>query len=145
MNTHTVLTVARITVIPILLLLTTKAFSEESPMAYRGRVEITFAGSSTLHDFEGTGESEPFTLNIGVDSESGDTVVGATISVRSEKLATDDEGLNKNMYKTIESKEYPTITAWLENIKLKKMRSPDGQFEFRLKVRDVTNRITASV
>lgn len=145
MKTHRFFPVATITAVISLLLLASSVFSENTLMAYRGQVEIDFAGKSTLHAFEGTGESKPFTLSVRVDSVSGDTLLDATISVRSEALATEDEKLNKNMYKTIESDTYPTITAWLQEIPLKDMRSPDGQFQFRLKVRDITSRITASV
>jgi hypothetical protein len=129
----------------MLLICTTALFSANAQGDYRGSVDITFSGRSTLHGFEGSGNSERFTLSLTLDSSAGDTLLNATIKVPGEALATDNEGLNKNMYKTIETQTYPIITAWLNEIPLQHLRPSKSAFQFRLKVRDITNTINASV
>ncbi|MBD3346120.1 MAG: hypothetical protein GF401_13770 [Chitinivibrionales bacterium] len=122
--------------------------SGEKVFSYRGIVEVTFQGASTLHDFEGNGISESFVLTGRHDSATGDTVIFAKITVYAESLATPNEGLNKNMYKTLESQQYPTITAIIDSVPLDNIRpggEGDAGFSFVLRVRDVKNRLAATV
>ncbi|MBD3320089.1 MAG: hypothetical protein GF350_03250 [Chitinivibrionales bacterium] len=131
-------------------LFTVTAWSENASggaFACRGIAEISFFGRSTLHGFEGQGVTEMFVLKGVVDTASGDTLVGTKIITRTEGLATKDEALNKNMYKTLGSGSYPVITAWIDKVPLEKLRPPAGtrgEFPFRLKVRDITQRLTAT-
>jgi hypothetical protein len=71
---------------------------------------VTFAGTSTLHDFEGLGQAQPHPAEWTPRGEGG-VLSASGIPLKVSKLSTDHAKRDRNMMKMFEPEDYPLITA----------------------------------
>lgn len=124
--------------IAILLTLSSAAYASE----YRGGCDITFKGSSTLHDIHGTGKCEPFTAS----SKDG-TLEISRVAVAVSSLDTDNSRRDKKMREMFEEQRFPLITGSTGVVALRDLRgAKDGsRISFPLKIRDIVRPVTGTV
>ncbi len=87
------------------------------------KTELTFDGTSTLHDFTGHGETESpadWTLN-----EKGATLSIAEVSFDVKSLSTDHKKRDKNMLKMFEPDDYPKANGTIKDWHLSKKEATD--------------------
>lgn len=106
----------------------------------QGRCSLVFSGSSTLHDFEGTGACRPFVLRLG---PGGTASVPEGIEVAVSGLETNNATRDESMRKMFQADAWPLIHAAVAQIDfnpaLARLRA-GGNSEplgFILKIRDV--------
>jgi len=78
---------------------------------------IVVAGTSTLHDWEANAEKLTAKGTINTSASDIEGVTSFTLSVPVESLESGKGGMNKNMYKALESDDHPNITFKLNNVK----------------------------
>jgi len=108
---------------------------------YRGECTVTFLGSSTLHDFNGKGRCQPFTVR-----EAGGVFDMSRLSVAVAGLDTDNAKRDVKMREMFEEKEYPIITGSTAPVTLKELRDrKDQKVTFNLKIRDISKPVSATL
>ncbi len=112
---------------------------------YQGRCVIAFQGSSTLHDFEGKGVCQPFT----VDENNGIMSI-PEIQVAVSGMDTDNSTRDKKMLEMFDEKNYPLITGLIGPVNLadilntlKENRDRVVEVVFDLKIRNTVKSVTA--
>jgi polyisoprenoid-binding protein YceI len=105
--------------------------------------EIRFSGSSTLHDFEGTVKSEPFTATFVEDQETGTITVCAAAGLHVGDMTTDNSKRDNNMFKMLDLAHFKRIEGHMENVVLPVEGS--SQALLHLKIRDVEHDVTATI
>ena len=90
------------------------------------KAQVTIAGTSNVHDYTATTADAKITK-----VEFGSTVAGATfwdevqkpgglaafdLAIKAESLKSTKDGLDKNMYKALKTKEHPVITFSLKRM-----------------------------
>ena len=73
---------------------------------------VTFEGTSTLHDFHGTAESDP--AELAVEPAAGGRVWSAAVRVPAARLSTDHRKRDANMFKMLETGLFPAIAGRIE-------------------------------
>ena len=96
---------------------------------------IIFSGTSTLHDFEGTVISKPFTVTAEEDADSGAVRVSATAVLNVQDMTTDHKKRDKNMFKMLEQETFTLISGSLHDAVLPTTGTTTATL--RLKIRDV--------
>lgn len=124
--------------IAILLTLSSAAYASE----YRGGCDITFKGSSTLHDIHGTGKCQPFTAS----SRDGALEI-SQVAVAVSSLDTDNSRRDKKMREMFEENRHPLITGGPGGVALREIRSAKegARVSFPLKIRDIVRPVTGTV
>lgn len=84
---------------------------------YQGNCSVVFQVSSTLHDFEGTGSCEPFTV-----SENAGVMNFPELSVAVAGMDTDNSKRDKQMREMFNADIYPLITGSAEAVVVKDIR-----------------------
>ena len=82
--------------------------------------ELWFDGTSTLHDFTCHANKIDATVVVStslLDGKSGETQKGQ-VTIPVKKIKNENDGLTKNMYKTLEPDKWPEINFALDMIKL---------------------------
>jgi polyisoprenoid-binding protein YceI len=102
-----------------------------------GKATIKFAGSSTLHDFDG--RAAPVTFS---PSEDGASRWTAEIAVPVATLDTKNGWRDRNMRSMLQADRYPVIRAVFEGIDPQTLRA-QSILPFRLTIRDATRPATA--
>ena len=96
---------------PLLALATLLALIASGPAlraeSWTGTSDVTFKGSSTLHDFEGTVRAVP--LKVTVKGAPGARSVSATSDVEVRKMTTDEKDRDKNMWEMFQSSVFRFI------------------------------------
>jgi len=77
------------------------------------RAEIRFRGSSTLHDFEGTACTLPFTAVFRENGRDDQLVVAARTVVEVGKMTTDNSKRDRNMFKMFDLEHFARIEGQL--------------------------------
>ena len=114
----------------------------------KGFCRVHFTGSSTLHKFDGTVTTQPFTANVPDRDVTVRDLDGVTIKTRVKDMDTGNKRMNRNMYEMFEAKDHPFITAAVV--------TSDGEgkggtakhehgLAFDIKIRDIEKRIPAKV
>jgi polyisoprenoid-binding protein YceI len=70
---------------------------------------MTFSGSSTLHDFSGHAQTEPFRLVRTLGAEGRTASWAAEVDLRVSGLSTDNGRRDANMRKMLDASTFPTI------------------------------------
>jgi hypothetical protein len=114
---------------------------------YRGSCTVVFQASSTLHDIEGNGRCQPFT----VEETEGLLHVPA-LNVAVSGMETGNDRRDRQMREMFEAEQFPLITGTAGSVSLKDFRRAQAagsggteQLAIRLQIRDVTNPVTARV
>lgn len=105
----------------------------------RGSLELVFAGTSTLHDFEGTAGSE--VLSLWQDAAG---VWSAQVSVPVAELKTGNGWRDDSMRKMFDDARHPQILGSFRDLDAEKVRVT-GRLPFLLRIRTVERPVQASV
>ena len=97
------------TILLISLPMVTTAMESVSEQSGQGQALIRFYGTSTLHDFSGQVNCEPFTWQITTDPNTGTLVVNGELDVLISKMDTQNKKRDKNMRNMFQSKKFPHI------------------------------------
>ena len=112
---------------------------------YQGSCSVAFQGTSTLHNFEGTGSCQPFM----VDENAGVMTVPA-LSVAVSGMDTDNSKRDKKMRAMFDAETYPLITGRTGTVVLGELRKAVAEgkggsagFDIELKIRNIEKPVTA--
>jgi len=83
-----------------------------------GQAKIRFDCTSTLHDFTGYVDCEPFTWEILPDPNTGKPIVWGKVEVVVDKMDTYNKGRDEKMHAMFESKKYPRIYGSVVDVNL---------------------------
>jgi len=104
---------------------------------------IAFHGTSTLHGFEGTVDTAPFTATFRKDDETGQLYVSATATVSVLDMTTHHKKRDKNMFKMLNPQDFSLITGVLANAPLPEEGS--SEVILHLKIHDVEQEVPATL
>jgi polyisoprenoid-binding protein YceI len=85
--------------------------SAQTASTWTGSAILSFKGTSTLHDWDGTVAASPFAVTVAEDGSGAPQRVRATVTVPSAKMDTADAKRDENMRKAMKSAEFPLITG----------------------------------
>jgi polyisoprenoid-binding protein YceI len=113
---------------------------------YRGSCTVVFEGSSTLHDFEGNGRCQPFTVE-----ETDEIMHVPALNVAVSGMETGNDKRDQKMREMFEAEQFPLITGTTGPIPLKDFRmaqatgSDTSEVAMQLQIRDITKPVVARV
>ncbi|WP_395739970.1 YceI family protein [Prosthecobacter sp.] len=81
---------------------------------WSGTSQISFDGTSTLHDWGGKVEARPFVTTVSTDKEGNPTKVVATVTVDVAKMDTAEAKRDENMRKAMQATAHPLITGVID-------------------------------
>ncbi len=117
---------------------------------FQGTCTVDFIGTSTLHDFAGTAACEPFLVEIEQNPGAAPVIENAQVRIAVAGMQTGRETRDEKMREMFDSDQHPYILGvWREvnpdevRQRLKTGGDGSGAFEFGLKIRDITHRISA--
>jgi len=90
------------------------AFAQSSE--WSGTCKVSFAGKSTLHDFEGTVSAEPFSVKIANFDTPTKALATSLVSVKAAKMDTGNAKRDKAMRKCMEVDTFPEITVSVKDL-----------------------------
>lgn len=119
-------------------------FTPAMAMELQGECKVRFTGSSTLHDFEGTGSCEPFVLRT-VETAGAEAIVPETIlTVTVAGMQTGNSSRDQKMREMFGADRYPLIAGVLGGSPVAELRQQlhdaargTRSFPLRLRIRDV--------
>lgn len=80
---------------------------------WRGAASITFAGTSTLHDWSGTVKAGPFKADVTM-SDGKPQRITSTVTVKAAEMDTAEPKRDANMRKAMKADTYPLITGKID-------------------------------
>lgn len=83
---------------------------------WSGTCRVTFSGESTLHDFSGTVDAEPFTVSVSSNSDLAGAKASSHVVVKAAGMNTNNKKRDKEMYKCMEVKTFPEIVVDLSDL-----------------------------
>jgi hypothetical protein len=83
---------------------------------WSGTCRVTFSGESTLHNFTGTVDAEPFTVSISSASDLANATASSHVVVKAAGMNSDNKKRDKEMYKCMEVTTYPEIIVDLDKL-----------------------------
>ncbi|MCW0217247.1 MAG: YceI family protein [Prosthecobacter sp.] len=104
--------ILRLLILP--LLLGVQAIKADTTTQWAGVSEITFSGTSTLHDWAGKVSAEPFVTNVILDDAGQLKQVKAKVSVKAADMDTAEPKRDDNMKKAMKVTDHPLIEASMD-------------------------------
>ncbi|MBV6501702.1 MAG: hypothetical protein CJBNEKGG_04220 [Prosthecobacter sp.] len=104
---------ALLLVAPLVLPLQSSSLAGEV-QAWKGRADITFSGTSTLHDWSGRVAAQPFITRVTTDSGGRPARVQSSVKIEAAGMDTDEPRRDENMHKAMKAAEHPLITAEID-------------------------------
>ncbi len=98
----------------VLALLGGRGVKADTAQKWSGTADITFAGSSTLHDWAGKVAAKPFTTTVTLDEAGKPRRVQATVTVEAAQMDTAEPKRDENMRKAVKAADYPLISAVID-------------------------------
>ena len=86
----------------------------ETESSWKGSSEITFAGTSTLHNWSGKVTARPFIAKVTVNAKGEPTHLTSKVEVTASKMDTADSDRDAKMRESMHVKEFPLITAEMD-------------------------------
>ena len=119
---------------------------------WKGRCDIRFRGSSTLHDFAGNVRCQPFRVGV-EDVANGRTIVpGAEVAALAGEMDTGEKSRDRQMREMLQSDKFPRIRGIFKNIDPENLRQelrkgPEGRvpLDFTLRIREIERPVHAVV
>jgi polyisoprenoid-binding protein YceI len=115
-----------------------------APSAVAGTFAVTFSGTSTLHDFEGSAAVQ----RVEARRLAGRDAWTAEVRVPVATLDTGSAWRNANMRSMFDAERFPDVTAVFEMIDPSRSRpaGPDraGSLPFTLRIRDVAHEVVGA-
>lgn len=93
------------------LLLGAHSLLAQTPSSWAGSAAITFAGTSTLHDWAGQVAAQPFTTVVLSNAAGAPTQISAKVTVSAKAMDTAEPKRDENMRKAMKVTQYPLIEA----------------------------------
>jgi polyisoprenoid-binding protein YceI len=78
---------------------------------------VTVLGTSTLHDWTMKGPFESGSADLEIVKNQLKKINSLVLTVKSEALKSDSDGLNENAHEALQAKKYPTISFNLKSLK----------------------------
>ena len=104
---------------------------------------IHFEGSSTLHGFEGTVNTQPFFALFREDKESGKIWISTKAMLNVSDMTTEHKKRDKNMLKMFEQPRFASITGTLTEVEIP--MTGTNTVSLLLKIRDVEKNIDVTL
>ena len=92
---------------------------------WTGTSEVTFKGTSTLHDFKGTVRAVP--LKVTAKGPPGSRVISATSDVEVTKMTTDEKDRDRNMWEMFKSSSFRFIKIVVPETAEARLRPAGGR------------------
>lgn len=105
----------------------------------RAELRVTFAATSTLHDFEG--RAAPISLTLVPETDGS---WSADVAIAVAELATGNGWRDESMREMFEAEQHPRIVGRVRNVRPEQLRS-SGALPIRLRIRDVELPLTARI
>jgi len=119
-----------------------------SALDLNGTCEVAFHGSSTLHDFDGSGKCKPFTLTLAEDG----MIQPAELGVPVDQMNTANDSRDEKMREMFDSTRHPEIVGRFAGGSLAELRSrvqaalqSKEQIPLQVKIRDIEAPVQATV
>jgi hypothetical protein len=122
-------------------MLMTAATAPAETNVWQGRAAIEFHATSTLHDFSGTAQADPFFFLVALDGTSA--TLGGTATVAVAQMDTRHAKRDVNMRKMFEAARFPLVTGVLVPIPFDPATRP--QVPLLLTIRDRTQTVPATL
>jgi hypothetical protein len=104
---------ALLLIAPLVLPLESRSLAGEV-QAWKGRADITFSGTSTLHDWSGRVAAQPFITRVTTGSGGRPERVQSSVKIEAAGMDTDEPRRDENMRKAMKAAEHPLITAEID-------------------------------
>jgi len=135
--------------------LSTILFLLLSPLAQAGVIQgscdVRFIGSSTLHDFSGTGRCEPFSAPLVQDAAGKAILPSVVVEVPVAEMKTGNDSRDGSMREMFQADRHPRIRATARDVDTDKVREtmrkdPEGKapLDISLAIRGVERKIRAT-
>ncbi|QIF02349.1 YceI family protein [Roseimicrobium sp. ORNL1] len=95
----------------VLLGLETHASAQSSTTQWKASASITFAGTSTLHDWSGTVKAQPFITTVGMTDADKPSSITAKVEVKTVEMDTKEPKRDENMRKAMRAVDFPLVTG----------------------------------
>ena len=105
----------------------------------RGTLDVAFAATSTLHDFEGT--AGKLDVSLAQDASGG---WSAEVAIPVAQLNTGNDRRDANMRSMLDAEHHPQIQGRFRGVDPERVRS-SGKLPFVLRIRNVEHPLEASV
>jgi hypothetical protein len=86
----------------------------DTTQSWSGKADITFEGTSTLHNWGGKVSAKPFQTQVTLDAEGKPKRVQAEVIVEAAKMDTAEPKRDENMRKAMKVTEHPLIQAMID-------------------------------
>jgi hypothetical protein len=106
-------TSALLLVAPLVMLLESRTLAGEA-QAWKGLADITFSGTSTLHDWSGKVAAQPFLTRVSTDPGGRPVRVQSSVKIEAAGMDTAEPKRDENMRKAMKTSEHPLITAEID-------------------------------
>jgi hypothetical protein len=107
--------------LPLALLSTATAFlgllqpsAADTSTVWKGAAAIQFHGTSTLHDWSGTVNAQPFLTTVLMDASSQPTALKAHVEVKAVDMDTKEAKRDENMRKAMRVVDFPLVAGDLD-------------------------------
>ena len=130
----------------VLLLFLLPLWSVARADVWVGKSDVTFKGYSTLHDFEGTVTAVP--LQVTVEDREGGRLVSATSAVEVQRMNTQDDGRDENMWKMFNTAVFKLIKITVDDVPEAAVRPTGGvpgRMPVTLTMAGTTGKVVAEV
>lgn len=97
----------------------------ETAQTWKGTAKIDFNGTSTLHDWGGSVECEPFATTVELDDSGKPKRIKASVNLQAAKMDTANAKRDEKMRAAMRVAEFPLIVAAIEAAADR--IAPDGQ------------------
>lgn len=119
---------------------------------WSGTCRVHFSGESTLHDFEGDVDTQPFTVTISGMSDPASASASSEVTVNAAEMDTGNDKRDVEMHKCMDVTAHPEITVVVDDLAVSETQpAKDGEMPrptvlpFKLNVKGKTHQITGKV
>ncbi|MDZ8119719.1 YceI family protein [Pontiella agarivorans] len=119
------------------------ALSPRADTAAETTAFVTFKGTSTLHDFEGTATSQPFALTFTEIPEIGQIRLSATADLNVSTMDTANKKRDRKMFTMLDREHFQLISGSLPETVIPV--SGSGHARLKLKIRDTEQYVEATL
>ncbi|RBP46456.1 YceI-like domain-containing protein [Roseimicrobium gellanilyticum] len=83
----------------------------QSITQWNGSASITFAGTSTLHDWSGSVKAQPFITSVGMSDAAKPSSIKARVEVKAAEMDTKESKRDENMRKALRASDHPLVVG----------------------------------
>lgn len=119
-----------------------------APQRWAGTSAITFAGTSTLHDWSGEVAAEPFAALVTNDANGQPQTLKAAVEVKATGMDTHEPKRDENMRKAMKVVDFPLITARMDTVFTHILSSSDKEpatLPFKLSLLGKTHDVVGAI